>query len=109
MAAQLIVLLRGHLQDVLALEQDFTADAGARREQAHNRHGGDGLTATGFTHQTHGFTRAHREGDVVNNVDVTVLGREGNGQVFNLQHRFLFGGGVNQAVAALELRVAQLV
>jgi hypothetical protein len=107
MAAQGVVLLRSHREDVLALEQDLPGDARRRGQQPHDGHGCDGLAATGFADQAHGLARAHREGDVVDDADVAMLDRECDGQVLDLQDRLGLGGVVDESIIPGELGGAQ--
>ena len=100
-AAQLVHLLVGEVEQVLAVVHDLAGDLGLLVEQAHDGQAGDGLAAAGLAHKAHGLARTHHEADMVDHVHVAMAG-ELDAQVLDFQDGRYVGAGL-EAVGARKL------
>ena len=71
-AAQRVLLLLRHGEQVLAVVDDLAGNLGLGVEQAHDGQRRDGLAAAGLADQAHGLMGADLEAHVVDDVDVSV-------------------------------------
>ena len=71
-------LLVRHLQDVVAVEQDFAGDDLARRtrDEAHDRKAGHALAAAGLAHDAERLARHDVKGNIIDRFDDAVLSME---------------------------------
>ena len=85
-------LLLIHLEQVLAIEENFTRriERALRGIELKNGHAADGLAAAALAHKAQGFPLFEREGDVPHGVQHRfAVHAEINRQVFDLQQFFL--------------------
>ena len=105
MPEKLTVLFFGQFEKILTIEEDLASHMLIGIGQAHDDLGGDGLSASGLTHQSHALTRSHVKGHAVDDIDVAVVVEVDREVLDPQQRRDAQVGYV--AIRALELHVAQ--
>ena len=85
---QLVAAQVGHLsgvqpQQIAVRETNFAAvDArGLRRQEAHQRHGGDAFAAAGLAHHANGLPGLNRERDVLHRAHAMTFASERDGEM----------------------------
>src|SRR4029450_5465469 len=85
---------RAHLvgrerQQILALEDDLAVDHGLFAvNETHHREERDALAGSGLAHHAKGLARQQRERHAVDGFHQSVVGREVDGEVLDLEERF---------------------
>ena len=86
LAAVCAHFLIAQAQQLGAVVLDRTGDVGGSRVQAHDCHGGNGLTGTGLTHNTQGLTGVQVKVHTANSVHDAILSVEADVEVLNAQN-----------------------
>ena len=84
-APDLAHILLGNLQQIPAVIDDLAAlNNGVARQNTQDGLGGDGLAGTGLAHHSQGLAPLQVKGNVPHRLHGTVVGAEGNFQIFQL-------------------------